>query len=235
MKYSIKQLAKFIDHTNLKTTATTKDMELLCQQAVDYGFKMVAINSVQSTLCAKLLKNTTINTGAAIGFPLGQTTIESKVFEAENAILNGASEIDYMINLTAVKDNDFDYVLKEMKMMVDICSKYYVPVKVIFENCYLTKEEISKLCYIALEVEPDYIKTSTGFGTGGATLEDVKIMKSIVKDKVKVKAAGGIRDKETFIQMIQAGASRIGTSSGISIISQIKAELEKIGQQELEI
>ena len=235
MKYTLKQLAKFIDHTNLKPYASTEDMKLLCNQAKEYGFCMVAINSVQSKACSEFLAGTDVHTGAAIGFPLGQTTIESKVFETENAIANGANEIDYMINITAVKDGDYDYIEEEMRRIVAVCKKHQVISKVIFENCYLEKEEIKKISEIALNVLPDFIKTSTGFGTGGATIEDVTLMKSVVGDAVQVKAAGGIRDKATFIQMIQAGASRIGTSSGMQIIDDLTNELQVKNSLELEI
>ena len=178
---------------------------------------MVAINSTQTKLCKELLKGTDIHVGAAISFPLGQTTIETKVFETKDAIANGADEIDYVINITELKEKNYDYIKEEMTQIVDVCRKHNVISKVIFENCYLTDEEKIKLCEIALEVKPDFIKTSTGFGTGGATVEDVKLMKSIVKDTVKVKAAGGIRDLDTCLKMIEAGAERIGTSSAIKI------------------
>ena len=211
------KFSKYFDHTCLKPYATRKDMAKLCEEAKKYDFMMVAINSTQTKLCKELLKETDIHVGAAISFPLGQTTIESKVFETKDAIANGADEIDYVINITELKEKNYDYIKEEMTQIVDVCRKHNVISKVIFENCYLTDEEKIKLCEIALEVKPDFIKTSTGFGTGGATVEDVKLMKSIVKDTVKVKAAGGIRDLDTCLKMIEAGAERIGTSSAIKI------------------
>ena len=211
------KFSKYFDHTCLKPYATRKDMAKLCEEAKKYDFMMVAINSTQTKLCKELLKGTDIHVGAAISFPLGQTTIETKVFETKDAIANGADEIDYVINITELKEKNYDYIKEEMTQIVDICRKHNVISKVIFENCYLTDEEKIKLCEIALEVKPDFIKTSTGFGTGGATVEDVKLMKSIVKDTVKVKAAGGIRDLDTCLKMIEAGAERIGTSSAIKI------------------
>lgn len=235
MKYTIEELANFIDHTNLKPYASNDDMRLLCKEAQEYNFKMVAINSVQTKLCAELLKDCDVNVGAAIGFPLGQTTVETKVFETTDAIRNGADEIDYVINITEVKNGNFDYIKNEMEQIVEVCRKFNVISKVIFENCYLEKDEIIKLSEIALEVKPDFIKTSTGFGTGGATFEDVALMKSIVKDEVKVKAAGGVRDMETFCEMIRLGASRIGTSSGIKIIDSLRNKMEIDGKKELEI
>ena len=211
------KFSKYFDHTCLKPYATRGDMAKLCEEAKKYDFMMVAINSTQTKLCKELLKETDIHVGAAISFPLGQTTIETKVFETKDAIANGADEIDYVINITELKEKNYDYIKEEMTQIVDVCRKHNVISKVIFENCYLTDEEKIKLCEIALEVKPDFIKTSTGFGTGGATVEDVKLMKSIVKDTVKVKAAGGIRDLDTCLKMIEAGAERIGTSSAIKI------------------
>ena len=183
--------------------------------------KMVAINSCQTKLCKQLLKDSDIHVGAAISFPLGQTTIETKLFETKDAIENGADEIDYVVNLTKVKDHDFDYIEDEMRQITKLCHDNKVICKVIFENCYLEKEEIIKLSEIALKVKPDFIKTSTGFGTSGAKVEDVALMKSIVKDEVMVKAAGGIRDLETCMAMIKAGASRIGTSSSLKILEEL--------------
>ena len=211
------KFSKYFDHTCLKPYATRKDMAKLCEEAKKYDFMMVAINSTQTKLCKELLKGTDIHVGAAISFPLGQTTIETKVFETKDAIANGADEIDYVINIIELKEKNYDYIKEEMTQIVDVCRKHNVISKVIFENCYLTDEEKIKLCEIALEVKPDFIKTSTGFGTGGATVEDVKLMKSIVKDTVKVKAAGGIRDLDTCLKMIEAGAERIGTFSAIKI------------------
>ncbi|GGC79593.1 deoxyribose-phosphate aldolase [Enterococcus wangshanyuanii] len=233
--YTIDELARFIDHTNLKADATTADMSKLCQEAKDYHFKMVAINQVQSKLCAELLAETDINIGAAISFPLGQTSKEAKFFETENAIMIGATEIDYVINLTEVKAQNWLYIEEEMEGIVAICRKNYVISKVIFENAYLTDEEKIKLSEIAKKVEPDFIKTSTGFAPTGATFDDVKLMKKHVGDKVKVKAAGGIRDAETFKKMIACGAERIGTSAGIEIIGELKKELAETAKETITI
>ena len=219
-----KELAQMIDHTQLRAYAVKEDFVKLCNEAKDYGFKMVAINSYPVEICSELLKGTGVHVGAAIGFPLGQTTIENKVHETKQAIEQGADEIDYVINLGRLKDKDYDYLEREMKEIVSACKEKGILSKVIFENCYLTEDEKKKMCEIALRVKPDFIKTSTGFGTGGATLEDVKLMKSIVKDEVKVKAAGGIRDLETFLAMVEAGAERIGTSAGIEIINEFEAK-----------
>ena len=218
------ELAKLFDHTYLKAYASYKDMEKLCDEAKSINCAMVAINSSMVKICKDLLKDTDIHVGAAISFPLGQTTLETKLFETKNGIENGADDIDYVVNLTAVKNGDFDYVEKEMTEINKLCHEHKVICKVIFENCYLTKEEIVKLSEIALKVLPDYIKTSTGFGSGGALVEDVKLMKSVVKDKVKVKAAGGIRDLKTCMAMVEAGAERIGTSSSLKILEEFDNE-----------
>lgn len=214
---TVKELAGYFDHTLLKAFVTDEDFKKLCDDADKYGFKMVAINSAPVALCKEYLKDLPVHVGAAISFPLGQTTIETKVFETKNAIENGADEIDYVINIVELKNKNYDYIKREMEAIVAVCRENDVLSKVIFENCYLTKDEIAKVAEIAREVKPDFIKTSTGFGTGGATVEDVKLMKSIVGDDVKVKAAGGIRDLETCLAMIEAGAERIGSSSSIEI------------------
>jgi len=220
--YTIDDFSRMIDHTNLHADASADDMKKLCEEAKQYHFKMVAINQVQSKLCSALLKGTDIDTGAAISFPLGQTSIESKEFDTQDAIKNGANEIDYVINITELKNGNYDYIKDEMTRIVAICRQAGVPCKVIFENCYLTTDETKKVAEIAKAVRPDFIKTATGFGTGGATVADVKLMKSVVGDTVKVKAAGGIRNSDDFLAMIQAGADRIGCSAGIKIIEALK-------------
>lgn len=217
---SAKELAGMFDHTNLKAFATDKDFELLCAEAAENHFAMVAINSAPVALCKKLLAGSGVHVGAAISFPLGQTTIETKLFETENAMENGADEIDYVLNVGQLKQGNLAYIQDEMERMVAVCRKHGVLSKVIFENCYLTKEEIKAAALIAKEVEPDFIKTSTGFGTGGATVEDVRLMKETVGEKVKVKAAGGIRDLDACLAMIEAGAQRIGTSSSLKILEE---------------
>ena len=218
-----KELAGHIDHTNLKAYASEKDMEKLCTEAKEYGFAMVAINSLQVKTCKKYLEGTPVHVGAAISFPLGQTTLETKLFETETAIKEGADEIDYVVNLTEVKNGNYEYIKEEMTKMVELCHAHGIICKVIFENCYLEDEEIIRLAEIAREVKPDYIKTSTGFGTSGATLHDVKLMKETVGDEVKVKAAGGIRTLEDALSYLEAGCDRIGTSAGVAIINELKS------------
>lgn len=223
--YTLDDFARLIDHTNLHADASPADMAQLCQEAKDYHFKMVAINQVQTKRCATALQGTDIDTGAAIAFPLGQTSIAAKVFETKDAIANGANEIDYVLNITELKAGNKAYIETEMAEIVAVCHAKNVPCKVIFENCYLTQAEISQAATIAKKVQPDFIKTATGFGTGGATVADVKLMKRIVGPKVKVKAAGGIRNSDDFLAMIAAGADRIGTSSGIKIINALKQRM----------
>lgn len=196
---------------------------------------MVAINEVQSEFCAQQLKGTDIDTGAAISFPLGQTTITCKLAETKDALQNGANEIDYVVNLTQVRAHNWSYIEDEMTQMVKLCRDHDVPCKVIFETCYLTKAEIKQLALIAKKVKPDFVKTSTGFGTAGAKVEDVKLMKENVGPDVKVKAAGGIRNTDDFLAMIAAGAERIGTSSGVKIIETLKQRFEKDGINAIEI
>ena len=222
-------LAKYFDQTLLRAYATDADFEAFCKESAAYRFKMVAINSVPVKKCKEYLKDSDVLVGAAIGFPLGQTTVECKVFETKQAIENGADEIDYVVNVGELKSGNLAYIEDEMTRIVAVCREYGKTVKVIFENCYLTNEEKRALCEIALRVRPDFIKTSTGFGTPpagvavGATVEDVRLMKSIVGDKVKVKAAGGIRTLDDALRMIEAGAERIGTSAGVKIIEELKA------------
>ena len=223
MSYNItpQQLAKYFDHTQLRAFATYADFEKVCAECRQYGFAMVAINPAPVKLCKELLRGTDVHVGAAIGFPLGQTTIETKVFESENAILNGADEIDYVVNLTELKEKNYSFVEREMAEIVAVCRKHNVISKVIFENCYLTDKEKEELCRIALNVRPDYIKTSTGFGTGGATFEDVALMKRMVGDAVKIKAAGGVRNLETALKMIDLGVSRIGSTASVVITEEL--------------
>lgn len=217
---TVEQLANMIDHTNLKAFADDAAFEKLCDEAKKYNFKMVAINPAQTVRCKKKLQGSPVHVGAAIGFPLGQTTLECKIFETKDAIEKGADEIDYVINVAELKNKNYDYIKKEMEEIVKICREAGKTSKVIFENCYLTDDEKRKVAEIAKEVKPDFIKTSTGFGTGGATVEDVKLMKSVVGDEVKVKAAGGIRDLKTALAMIEAGAERLGTSAGVAIVEE---------------
>lgn len=222
MQRTLEEITQYIDHTLLKPYASKEAMQAFCNEAKELKVKMVAINSYYTKFCKELLKDTTIHVGAAISFPLGQTTIAVKAFETIEAIKDGADEIDYVLNLAKVKDGDFTYIKEEMETIVKICREAGIISKVIFENCYLTKDEIRKCAQIAKEVKPDFIKTSTGFGTSGALIEDVKIMLETVDGVCKVKAAGGIRDYKTFNEFINLGVERIGTSSTKTIIKEFK-------------
>lgn len=221
-KLTEKELAKFFDHTLLKAFATEADLLQLCKEAKEMGTAMVAINSYPVKVCKEYLKDSDVHVGAAISFPLGQTTIETKVFETKKAIEDGADEIDYVVNIGKVKEGNFAYIKEEMEAIVKVCKEGNVISKVIFENCYLTKEEIKQLAMVAKEVKPDFIKTSTGFGTGGSTFEDVELMVQTVEGACQVKAAGGVRDWETCKKMIELGATRIGTSSSKVILEGFK-------------
>lgn len=224
---TVSDLANIFDQTLLKPYVTKEDFRKLCEESARYGFKMVAINSAATKICKEFLKGTKVHVGAAIGFPLGQTTIETKVFETKDAIKNGADEIDYVINIVELKNKNYSYIEEEMNEIITACRENNVMSKVIFENCYLTDEEKVNLCKIALKVKPDFIKTSTGFGTGGATIEDVKLMKSVVGDNIKVKAAGGIRDIDTVLKFIEVGVERIGTSGAVTLVEEYKKLLNK--------
>lgn len=223
---SVEQLAGMIDHTFLKPFGTAENIEKLCAEARKYEFAMVAINPAEVETCVKLLAGSPVRVGAAIGFPLGQTTTECKAFETRDAIEKGATEIDTVINVRALQKGQLDIVKKEIEDMVAICKPAGVICKVILETCYLTDAEKETVCRIAKEAGVDFVKTSTGFGTAGATVEDVALMRRVVGPEIGVKAAGGIRDLDTVLAMIKAGATRIGTSSGVSIVEAYK-ELKK--------
>ena len=221
----MKNFAKYFDHTILAASTTPAELKKVCDEARANGFFSVAVNTGMVKLCAEYLAGSDVLVDAAVGFPLGITTIPCKLFEAEEAIKNGAGEVDYVVNVGKVKCGDFDYVKDEMEQVVALCKKYNVCCKVIFENCYLTDDEKRELCKIALEVKPDFIKTSTGFGKGGATVEDVILMKTMVGDAVKVKAAGGVRDLDTCLAIIEAGAERVGCSATLAILNSYNNRL----------
>ena len=223
---SVKQLAGMIDHTFLKPFGTAENIEKLCAEARKYEFAMVAINPAEVETCVKLLEGSPVRVGAAIGFPLGQTTTECKAFETRDAIAKGATEIDTVINVRALQKGRLDIVMKEIEEMVAICRPAGVICKVILETCYLSDAEKETVCRIAKEAGVDFVKTSTGFGTAGATVEDVALMRRVVGPEIGVKAAGGIRDLDTVLAMIKAGATRIGTSSGVTIVEAYKSAVK---------
>ena len=209
-------LNKYIDHTILKATASSSDVQKLCEEAIEHEFYSVCVNGCYVADAKHLLQGTDVKVAAVVGFPLGAMTTASKVFEAKEAIENGASEIDMVINVAKLKDGEFDYVENEIRLIKEAIGDNVL--KVIIETCYLTDEEKVKACELSLVAKADFVKTSTGFGTGGATYEDVKLMKSVVGDNAKVKASGGVRDKETARKYVNLGAERLGTSSGIDIV-----------------
>lgn len=225
VKLTPEELAQYFDHTQLRAYATVEDFKTLCEESRNYGFKMVAINPAPVALCKSLLSGTKVHVGAAIGFPLGQTGIATKKFETLQAIGEGADEIDYVINITQLKEKNYSYLEQEMAEIVEVCKDTGRISKVIFENCYLTNQEKEELSRIALNVHPDFIKTSTGFGTGGATFEDVAFMKRMVGDNIQVKAAGGIRTLDDALKMIELGVTRIGSTASVSIVEEFKKRL----------
>ena len=209
-------LNKYIDHTILKATASSSDVQKLCEEAIEHEFYSVCVNGCYVADAKQLLQGTDVKVAAVVGFPLGAMTTAAKVFEAKEAVENGASEIDMVINVAKLKDGEFEYVENEIRQIKEAIGDNVL--KVIIETCYLTDEEKVKACELSLVAKADFVKTSTGFGTGGATYEDVKLMKSVVGDNAKVKASGGVRDKETARKYVNLGAERLGTSSGIDIV-----------------
>lgn len=225
MNQKLKEFANLFDHTLLRADAIPAEFEKLCGDAAQWGFKSVAVNSSAVKLCRGLLAGTDVLVGAAVAFPLGQMTLRSKLFETEDAIFDGAQEIDYVLNVGSVKAGDFKYIEKEMSEIVGLCRDACVTVKVIFENCYLTHDEIKRLSEIAAFVRPDFIKTSTGFGKGGATVEDVALMAQTAGSGIGVKASGGIRTLEIAQQLVAAGATRIGASASVSIMQELAVRI----------
>jgi len=215
-------VAKYIDHTALKPETTLSDIKILCNEAIKYGFYSVCVNSCYVADAYTLLRDYSPLVCSVIGFPLGACTKESKAFETLDAIHNGAKEIDMVINVGALKEKRYEYVLEDIKA-VTYTAKNQALVKVILETCLLTDEQIIKACELCIEGGADFVKTSTGFNKAGATLQHVKLMKSVVKDKALVKAAGGVRDYDTAVAFIKAGASRLGCSSSVQIVTFEKA------------
>lgn len=211
-------IAKMIDHTALKPDTTKEEILKLTAEAKKYGFASVCVNPRWTKLASQELKDSGVNVCVVIGFPLGATTTKVKAFEAKGAIKGGATEVDMVINIGDLKDENYIYVEQDIKAVVAV-AKGKALVKVIIETCLLTDEEKVKACEIAKKAGADFVKTSTGFSTGGATVEDVKLMRKTVGEEMGVKASGGIHTREQAIKMIEAGATRIGTSSGVSIIS----------------
>ena len=224
MKYTATQVAGMVDHTNLKAFASTEDIRKLCAEAAANDFKSVCVNPVFVKFCREQLAGTGVLTCTVISFPLGQTTIAEKVNEAENAVADGCQEFDYVLNIGKLKEHDYAYIEEEMAALTAVARKTGTAVKVIFETCYLANEEIAEAAKIASRVKPDFIKTSTGFGTGGATAAHVELMHANCGPDVCVKASGGIRSWAEAKAMLDAGASRLGVSAGMKIISELKEQ-----------
>ena len=210
------EISKYIDHTNLKNTATLKDIEKLCNEAIKYKFASVCVYPYYVPLCSQLLKDTNISVCTVIGFPSGMTTKEVKVYEAINAIENGADEIDMVINIAALKNKDYDYVKEEIEEVRDAIDGKVL--KVIIETCLLTKDEIIKMTEICNETFVNFIKTSTGFSEYGARVEDIKLINEHKNELLEIKASGGIKTYEDALKYVEKGVSRIGTSSGVKIM-----------------
>lgn len=211
-------IAKLIDHTVLKPDATKETVARLCREAREYGFASVCVNSCHVALVSQLLAGSDSKTCCVVGFPLGAMLTSAKAFETAEAIRLGAEEIDTVINIGAVKDGNYNLVYEDIKAVVDAADKKAI-VKVIIEACLLTDEEKAKVCELCVSAGADFVKTSTGFSSGGATAADVALMKNVVNGKALVKASGGVRTAEDAKAVIAAGADRIGTSNGISIVT----------------
>jgi len=211
------RIAGMIDHTLLKATATEEQVRQLCQEADTYGFASVCVNPGWVTLCARLLRRSSVKVCTVIGFPLGANTSRTKAFETRNAIENGATEIDMVMNVGALKSGLLDWVKRDIQAVVR-SSRPNILVKVILETCYLTDDEKISACRLSKEAGADFVKTSTGFGTGGATAEDISLMRKAVGKDMGVKASGGVRDFDDAQKMVEAGASRLGASASLKII-----------------
>ncbi len=218
----MKPLNKYFDHTLLKAEASESDIKKLCAEAREYDFYSVCVNGCYVELAAKELAGTDVKVAAVIGFPLGAMSMESKVFETTDVCEKGAREVDMVLNVGALKEGRYEYVEDEIAACVAAADEYDADVKVILETCYLSDEQIIKACELSVSAGAEFVKTSTGFGTGGATVHHVELMRKTVGNLAQVKASGGIRDYETCMAMINAGADRIGASASIAILKSQK-------------
>ena len=217
------KLASYIDHTILSPDATKEQVKQICNEALQYKFASVCVNLFYTEYVREILKDE-VKITTVIGFPLGAVTTEVKAFETSEALKKGADEIDMVINVGALKNKEYDYVKEDIRRVKEVCKNNIL--KVILETCLLTEEEKIKACELAVEAGADFVKTSTGFSKGGATVADIELMKKTVNGKAKVKASGGVRDYNTAVQMIKAGADRIGASASVSIVTGEKSEIE---------
>lgn len=209
---------RLFDHTILKADAVKEQVAKICEEALEYGFASVCVNSYYTAFVAQRLKGSDVKVCTVVGFPLGQMSTKAKAAETKIAVADGAQEIDMVINVGALKDREYDLVLTDIREVKKACGQALL--KVIIETCLLTQEEKVKACELSKEAGADFVKTSTGFSTGGAEAEDVALMRKIVGDTMGVKASGGIRDRETAQKMAEAGANRLGTSATVAICGQ---------------
>ncbi|AEK23230.1 deoxyribose-phosphate aldolase [Capnocytophaga canimorsus] len=216
------ELSKYIDHTLLKATATVSEIEALCKEAITHDFFSVCVNSGYVSYAKDFLKETDIKVCSVVGFPLGAMSTRSKVYETEQALADGADEIDMVINVGWLLSGKIDEVKQEISLIKKACGDKVL--KVILETCYLTDDQKRLACELSVQAGADFVKTSTGFGSGGATLADVQLMKDSVKGKAKIKASGGVRDFQTAMEYINLGVQRIGTSNGIAIVTGAQAQ-----------
>lgn len=216
------QLSRYIDHTLLKPDATPKQIETLCQEARQYEFFSVCVNPSQVAKCAALLKGSEVKVCTVVGFPLGANTSEVKAFETADAIAKGADEVDMVLNIGALKAGLHDVVLRDMQAVVQAAKGHLV--KVIIETSLLDESQKIKACELAVQAGANFVKTSTGFSGGGATVEDVLLMKKTVGDQAQVKASGGIKNAQQALDLIKAGATRLGTSSGVSLAQGLSSQ-----------
>lgn len=221
-----KELAGYIDHTQLKPVSTYEDIERLCNEAKENGFYSVCVNSCYVRYAKEKLEGSKVKVAATVGFPLGASSSGAKACEAAEAVRAGAEEVDMVQNVGLLKSGDYFGVREDIEAVVEAVKKINpgAKVKVILETCYLSPSEKVTACELARDAGADFVKTSTGFGPGGATVEDVKLMKKLVGNVMGIKAAGGIRDLKTALAMIEAGATRIGASAGVAILSQMKED-----------
>jgi deoxyribose-phosphate aldolase len=217
-------VAAMIDHTLLKPDATRKDIEALCREAAEYGFASVCVNPTWVALCAAALRGTAVSVCSVVGFPLGATTADTKQYETRRAIFDGAREIDMVVNVGALKSGDLRVVEQDIEAVTGPCQQAGVLSKVIIEAAYLTDEEKVTACTLAKAAGADYVKTSTGFGPGGATAADVALMRRVVGEEMGVKAAGGVKDLQAMKAMVAAGATRIGASAGVRIVQESRGQ-----------
>jgi deoxyribose-phosphate aldolase len=225
MDYTYEDIAKMIDHSLLNPTLTDRDLEEGCRLAVDYNCGSVCILPYYLARCAEILEGSTVNASTTIGFPHGGHTTAAKVAEAERALQDGGQELDMVSNISKVRSGDWDYVLADIKAVTDVTHAAGQKVKVIFENCYLTDGQKIRLCEICGELDADWVKTSTGYGEGGATMADLRLMRKHSPDHVQVKAAGGVRSLDKLLQVRALGVTRVGASRTVKILEECKRSL----------